>query len=354
MNGLLDKSRLAEIYQSFSWQAKAATALGSPIYSHIFEAAAARLGKGDVLDQILAQWVGLAKTDLPALRWVGGLHYLALAGQAPALAGHFPSCGGAPNFATLWAAIEQTQADHIDFLVQFMTGPPQTNEVQRSALILPGLKWIAAQTGGDMELLEIGSSAGLNQFPDQVHVDYGTFALGSRDAALSLSATWHGPPLMDHPIQVIARGGCDLTPIDALSSEGALRLQAYIWPDQDARMARLRVALALAARRPPFIDRSPAAAWLADRLARPQAASVRIIYHSYVWAYIPPAERSSITKLIEDTASRLSPGQNLAWLRAEDDEEQRNHYLSATMWPLSKSQRLARCNPHGQWLYWLA
>jgi hypothetical protein len=354
MNGVLDKSRLAEFHQSFVWQAKAATALGSPIYTHIFETAAGQLGTGGILDQILTQWAGLPKTDLPALRWAGGLHYLALAGSATALAKHLPSCGGRPDFATLWSAIEKTQADHADFLVQFMTRPPQTNEVQRSALILPGLTWIAAQAGSDIELLEIGSSAGLNQFPDQVHVDYGAFTLGPRDAALSLSANWHGPPVLDHPIQVIARAGCDLTPIDALSSDGALRLQAYIWPDQEDRMARLRAALAQAAGRPPVIDQSSAAEWLVDHLARPQAASVRIIYHSYVWAYIPPAERSAITKLIENAASRLNPGQSLAWLKAEDDEEQRNHYLSVSLWPLGTNQRLARCNPHGQWLYWTA
>jgi hypothetical protein len=352
MNKVLDKSRLAEIHQSFAWQAKAAAALGSPIYTYLFETAASQLGKGLMLDQIMAQWVGFAKTDLPALRWAGGLHYLALAGQAPELARHFPSCGGHPDFGTLWAAIDQTQAGHAGFLVQFMTRPPQTNEVQRSALILPGLNWIAALAGSDMELLEIGSSAGLNQFPDHVRVDYGGFTLGPKDAALNLVATWHGPTLADRPIHVSARGGCDLTPIDASSSEGALRLQAYIWPDQVDRMARLRSALALGLA--PVIDPSPAADWLAARLIRPQAASVRVIYHSYVWAYIPAAERSAITKLIEAAATCLSPGQSLAWLRAEDDEEQRNHYLSLSLWPMSIDQRLARCNPHGQWLHWLA
>ena len=354
MNGVLDKNRLADFHQSFAWQAKAAAALGSPVYSHLFETASGELGKGGRLDQILGPWTGLPKTGLPALRWAGGLHYLALAGRAPALAKQFPSCGGAPDFATLWAAIEQAQTDHAGFLVEFMTRPPQTNEVQRSALILPGLKWIAAQAGGDIELLEIGSSAGLNQFPDQVHADYGSFTLGPKEAALTLTADWQGPALWDCPIQVIARGGCDLTPIDPLSIDGALRLQAYIWPDQVDRMARLRSALVQARNRPPLIDQSPAATWLTGRLAQPQAASVRIIYHTYVWAYIPAAERSAITKLIEDAATSLNPGQSLAWLRAEDDEAQRNHYLSVSLWPKGTNQRLARCNPHGQWLHWTA
>ena len=351
MNGVLDKNRLAEFHQSFAWQAKASSALGSPVYTRLFEIAASQLGKGLMLDQIMDQCAGVAKTDLRALRWAGGLHYLALAGQAPDLARHYPSCGGMPDFATLWASVEQAQAQHAGFLVQFMTRPPQTNEVQRSALILPGLNWIAKHVGSDMELLEIGSSAGLNQFPDQVHVDYGGFVLGPNDAAMRLSANWHGQPLVNYPIRVISRGGCDLTPIDALSSEGALRLQCYIWPDQMDRMARLRSALALA--RTPVIDPSPAADWLAARLLRPQAASFRVIYHTYVWAYIPSAERSAITRLIEDAAARLRPGQNLAWLRAEDDEEQRNHHLSLSMWPQGTDQKLARCNPHGQWLHWM-
>jgi len=69
------------------------------------------------------------------------------------------------------------QAQHADFIRDFMKSPPQTNEVQRSAMIVPALHYLVAAVTPDhvpsIELLEIGASAGLNQYPDRVQVDYG-------------------------------------------------------------------------------------------------------------------------------------------------------------------------------------
>jgi hypothetical protein len=93
------------------------------------------------------------------------------AGHAPALARLYP-----PDWDTSFAFDVALQAVIIkcgSALVPLLESAPQTNEVARSAVILGGLLTIAAETGLPIARHEIGSSAGLNLYPDRYGYDLG-------------------------------------------------------------------------------------------------------------------------------------------------------------------------------------
>ena len=79
--------------------------------------------------------------------------------------------------------------EHREELVRAWADPPQTNEVARSAVLLPALLHLSARHPGlPLTLLEIGSSAGLNLWPDGWRYDFGTWSWGQDDAPLVLAS----------------------------------------------------------------------------------------------------------------------------------------------------------------------
>src|SRR5262249_27361920 len=129
------------------------------------------------------------------------------------------------------------------FIADVMTRPPQTNEVGRSAALAPGFCWVAQRTRHSLALLELGSSAGLNSRWDQYRYEHNGVGFGPVDSPLQFSGYWTGVPPFDVKVEVVSRQGCDRDPVDASSDDGQLTLLSYVWPDQAARLDRLRAAL---------------------------------------------------------------------------------------------------------------
>src|SRR5690606_26278083 len=105
-----------------------------------------------------------------ALRLLGGVHALVLAGHAPELAACYPSAGGTvdpdrPDAA--WPAFRAAVADQMAWVRDWMTRPPQTNEVGRANLLITGLLRAVQRTPLPVRLVELGASAGLNLRADR-------------------------------------------------------------------------------------------------------------------------------------------------------------------------------------------
>ena len=79
-------------------------------------------------------------------------------------------------------------------LLPWLDGPPQTNEAGRSASIVAALLWLAERTGKRMELLEIGSSAGVNTMLERYRFDLGGAQIGPSDSPMHIAPDWRGPP----------------------------------------------------------------------------------------------------------------------------------------------------------------
>jgi len=179
-------SRVEVMRAVFQQQAEACVSLGSPFMGRLLPLLAERMDENTPVGAALLNWPGDAsyKGDVVPLRIAGGLHGLVLSGQAPDLAAVYPPHEASDD--ALWAAVELAFETHAEALLEVLKSPPQTNEVRRSAALLPGLGVIAEETGLPIVLSEVGASAGLNLSLDRFALESERFSYGPSDAVLTL------------------------------------------------------------------------------------------------------------------------------------------------------------------------
>lgn len=343
----------ATFITAFERQVIITTALGSPLLARLFEHVVADLAGDGPAWRLIHDWQGDPAEEVLPLRLSAGLHLLAIEGRAPELARHLPSLGGTPEWPALWQAACALMEAEAPFLRAFLRQPPQTNEVGRTATLLGGFLTIAAETGRPLALREIGASGGLILRWDQYRYETDAFAWGDAAAPVTISARWYGkpPPLNVIPI-VTSRRGCDIAPVDITDAAARNRLLAYVWPDQAARIAVLRDALAAGALDPPALDRMNAGAWLAGMLAERPRDEALVVHHSYVWAYLSADERANIVRHLGEAGARATAEAPLAWLRMEPTDDGTGMEVLLTLWPGGATRRLALCQAHGRWIDW--
>jgi hypothetical protein len=255
----------------------------------------------------------------------------------------------------LWLAVEAAAREHASAIVTRLQSPPQTNEVRRSAILLPGFLEIARRfPGRPLVTSELGASAGLNMNWDRYRYRLGTLAWGVHDAPVVLAPEWRGADLGERSagLAVAERAACDLSPLDARSPDDRLRLLSYLWADQTERLALTRAALQVLERYPMQIDRADAINWLRLRLAAPRADAVHVVYHSICWQYFPKDAQAAGEALLCDAGARATERAPLAWLRFEEDGARPGSGLWLTTWPGGTDRNLARAHPHGRWIDW--
>jgi hypothetical protein len=293
------------------------------------------------------------------LRWAGALHHLALRGLQPWARLWPPAADTAPADA-LDGAIQGAWATRRADVQAALAKPPQTNEVQRSAALLPGLLFVSAHTGLPLSLLEIGASAGLNLWPERHRYDYGSWQWGASGAALMLRADWRGPApeasLATRPLNIQRRAACDATPIELLQPGEALRLCSFIWPEQSERLLRLKLAQnevgAWMAADNVAVQALPAASFVERDLAQPRPGSATVLMHSVVWQYIAAAQQARILESLAAAGERATATAPLAWLRMEPPAPDQPMELRCRLWPGGHDHLLARAHPHAAWIEW--
>jgi hypothetical protein len=327
--------------------------MGSAIYGELLARCADDFERGGAVARTLAGWVGHPVLDNAPLRLLGAAHFLALRGDAPALAACFPSCGGSYDSARAWRALQEVLAQHEARVRAHLTEQIQTNEVRRCCALLGGFLEIARAFPWPLRLLEIGASAGLNQCFDQFRYELGTQRFGPADAPLALDCEWRGSPLDTRGValRVASRKGCDLAPIDLRDRDRRLRLESFFWPDQVERLARLRAASECALRSGVALEQASAGDWIAREAATLPAHTTSVLFHSVMWMYVPEAERRRIHALMESAGARATHEAPLAWLRMESANFEHCEIRLRT-WP-GEERLLGKCHYHGAWVEWL-
>lgn len=345
----MDKADI--VREAFLHQAKACDELGSPFTARLCRLAAGRLDETTAIGRHVLGWQGDPATaaDSVPLRLAGALHALVRSGSDPVLAKTYPPHEVGDE--DLWRAVESALERDEPFLRDRLRSAPQTNEVRRSAALLPGFLTIGEKFARPLILSEVGASAGLNLQWDRYAYRLGEFGWGM-GAPVTLAPDWSGPPPPSVALTVAERAGCDLNPLDPRSVEDQERLLSYIWADQPDRLERTRLALGLAAAHDMRVEKADAIDWLADRLARPYPGNVHVIYHSIAWQYFPETLKARGEALIGKAGARATIDAPLARLQMEADGKPDGASVTLQLWPTGERYEIGRADFHGRWVQW--
>jgi len=287
-----------------------------------------------------------------ALRFAGALHALVLQNHAGGLSDYYETPDKVPDVSMLRKEIAPLLESERDLFIDYVSGPPQTNEVNRAAVLLLGFSDIARRTSLPLNLLELGASAGLLLCWDRFRYDYGD--LGWGDGAAVITSVLRGavkPDLQDQ-IEVGSRRGCDLNPRDLSNPAIRLRMRSYIWPEQPERLSLFDRATSVAAGAQPHVEKADAISWLRAQLETREEGRATVVYHSVFAPYLSDAETAALSEVLDNAGQQATPSAPLAWLRFEpiDMDGDMQFYLDLRIWPGGEDRRLARAHPHGAWV----
>lgn len=333
-------------------QAGIARRLGSPFVEQVLEAAARQLDAAPALASRIDTWSGDIAADAVAMRLNAGLHALARCKFLPDLTRLY--CDRRGDFdSIIGKALILGEAK----LLEWLQWPTQTNEVARCSAFMAALAWATVNDPRPIELLELGASAGLNLNLTRYHHMLGGQSYGDRCSQLVLAPQWSGLPPPNADVNIAVTSGVDLRPIDITDPAAQERMMAFVWADQDERLARLRTAIAIAQPNRPHVEAASAPSWLADQLARSQEVGVRrVVVHSMVTQYLSDSDRKAIFNTIMRAGTRATPRSPFAWVSLEWTPDRREVQLRLIEWGAcgeGKITHLATCHPYGDSITWL-
>lgn len=309
---------------------------------------------GGAAADLFAPWEGESLRrileDAVPLRFLGAFHDLALSGEAPALSVHYPTPETAGDPVAAWSAAEALLGPQADHIAGFMGHEPQTNEVGRSALLLLGFMAVGRRFRLPLSLVELGASAGLNANWHRFGYRLGDTRWGDPASPLQLSPEWRAERSpRPASLTVAARCACDRKPLDVADPLVRRRLQAYCWPDQQPRLARLQAAIGLALDGGVKVETADAADFVRERAA-PRPGVATVVYHSVFWMYVPPDGQAAIRAGIEAHGAAATEDAPLAWVRMENAGSLTELETAVTLWPGGQETLLAVSHPHGTWV----
>lgn len=374
-------------------QATACEELGSPLYADLLRRLVDDYELGGVTTRVLAGHEQDPGPSALALRLLGSVHRLVLAGEAPELAVFYPSVGGDWDPVLGWEAFEQVLQSRGAELQNLLDQPPQTNEVGRSTALYGGLLRLFEVVPLPVRLFEIGASGGLNLRADcfryEVAGDAPTTApvgptasdadlttsqvgttpstpaaervpaeplvFGAPDSPVVFADAWSGRPMIPAPgLRIAERVGSDINPVNPLTHDGALTLTSYVWPDMTDRLERLRGALEVARTVPADVRREDAVSFL--RNLELSEGHATVVWHSVMWQYLTRDDQIVADAAIAGLGERATESAPLARLCLEPmrrtPDAPYEFLIVLQTWPGGVRRVLGHAAPHGLPAVW--
>jgi hypothetical protein len=351
-----------------------------PVYDRVARQLA---GDPEALDLL----VGLVPVNRTPILAFAAVHHLVLSEPSSLLARIYRG----DTDDDPWPPFRQLLTDRPDEIRDLMaTRSIQTNEVGRSAALLPGL----VHAGGrlqtprgqpaELALVELGPSAGLNLLLDRFHVRYRTPSgavvaeAGPAESAVRLECELRGgrrPPVPVEPLPIAQRVGLDVEPVDVTVEEECRWLSACVWPGVPDRPQRLAAAVELARQSPPRLLRGDAVTDLEPLLRSLPDRVVPVVVATWVLAYLSAEGRQAVRRAVDavgggrDVALLTAEVAHVTpWVPAIDDETIADltgpdgadadgtlTVLGLRTWRAGRvtDEVLAVTHPHGRWIGWL-
>lgn len=339
----------ADARHEFLRQSQRCREMGSPFLASVLEAVDRQLFKAPISANMIMDWSGDLAAAAVALRFNGALHALARRGNPEYLAALYRR-----EHDDFDSAVAEALAQEDRFIANWLREPTQTNEIARAAAIMSGLMAAPLERPMPFELLELGSSCGLNLNLARYAYDLGGVVAGDPASPVRVAPQWRGDAPTVVPVTIASARGVDLHPLDASNPDDRERLLSFTWADRPERSQRLEAALQVATAHPPRIERGDALDWLTEQLAQPQEfGQCRAIVHSMFLQYLPEWDRQAISIMIAAAGAMATAERPLIWIGYEWTRDRREVELRLTAWPSGESVVLAKGHPYGDWLEWL-
>lgn len=335
---LLPVSVRERILAHFAEQAMYCEMFGSPFTAQLIQRISEDYEQSGPIAALLKDWNTNPRADALALRLAGYFHAAVLSNRDPELTAHYPSRLANWSIEDIWPLARALLEREPNTAAQFIRSAPQTNETRRSIALLAAFLTFADTWKGEVDMLEIGASAGLNLNWDLFTYKTKSWAWGA-EGPVQIDTDWNGPPPPLANINVRHRAACDLNPLDISDPAQLLQLKSYIWPDQPERLARFDGAVALARDAGANVERADAAEWLARKLSQRATDAATIVYHSVFLQYPPREARDAIVGAITAAGARATEQAPLAWVRLEpealtdDVRDSPRMVIDVTTWP---------------------
>lgn len=368
-----------------------------PLYRRLCEGVAGDL---DVAARLL---VAPHEQRIPNLL-LAAVHDVLLAGDDDVLADWYPSVPAARGASEHtarpvgsdaddpWPHFRHLALDHPGVAERLRTRRTQTNEVGRSLTLLPALFQASLAAGSSppggvrpLGLVEIGASAGLNLRFEAYGYRYhlpraetsGLQTTGTRTviesvgdgSRLMLDCELRGPlvpPIPAGPLPIATAVGIDHHPLHVGDPDDARWLVACQWPEETARLDRLRSAIAQAQEQPPVVEVGDAVDDLERHVLAVPPHALPVVVSTWVLTYLSVARQRELLQVLD----RIGAERDVALVFAEQPErvpglpmparpdgqpDGRATALVRMEWRDGDrvAVRLADQHPHGRWLEWL-
>ena len=344
-------STLDKVGESFRFYANTIYQGRSPLYVNL----AMRAAEDPELLKIAAQ--ASAKHALPNL-FFAAVHFLLLKGEHHQLSAFYPNLNKTTrHYDYVYPYFRSFALEH-ELEIKDLIGARsvQTNEVARCAMLVPAFELVSRQSGGrPLALIEIGSSAGLTLLWDRYHYQYDhTLQCGPLDSSVQIECEMHGairPPIPNILPKVAWRQGIDLNPVDVNDPENVFWLRALVWPEHQKRDVQLERAIEIARKNPPKMVRGDALEVLPNLIRQTEDTAELCVYHSFTLSLATKPQRERLESIL----APASENRRLHWISFEWPKDAETPILELTRFEkrVKTERKLARAQPHGEWLEWL-
>lgn len=343
--------QLDQIAESFTHSAVHEFHCSSPLYE--------RLATSISMDPELLALASHALSKPVPMIFFAAVHYLLLNGENHPLAAFCPDINNMPCAIdkNLYPVFQDFCLKHRYEIKDIIsTYHVQTNEVRRSACLLPAFGISAQEAKGlPLTLVEIGASAGLNLLWDQYGYDYGNgFLIGNKASPVQLTFTLRGdeqPPFPAIFPQIALRIGIDLHPVNVRITSAVNWLSAFIWPEHAGRLDLLHRAIKIARNNPPELRKGDILELLPDIMETVPPGSVLCLFHTFVSNQMSQEVRYDLGNLIANYGYNYD-----AWCISIDLSDKYKYprlQLLSYIDGVESHRHLANCSGHSGWMEWL-
>ena len=261
------------------------------------------------------------------------------------------------QFAKAVIAVVETNASVVSTQLHRST---QTNEPGRSAVFQAVLRELYRRGIDEVNLIDIGTSAGLNLYLDRYDIQRSDAPPSGDPLSFSYESLSAGD--VPGPLPVVrSRIGVDLNPLDLANEDHARWLRACLWPEDPLRLARLEAIETVLAQWPAVsLIQAGALEGLDAALERVDPNASTVVMHSWAAAYFSAEVQVNFAaRMGELVGSSRASWVYLEWPRAvaglappRAPSAPPRPGASQIVVALAGSQpeSWGWCHPHGRWL----